>query len=130
MKANKIGITALTIVNIIWLSFSVFMITEQPVAGLIMLIPLGISLITFFIIKVVKKKTTFKALKYANLAFFIPAGIISIILSWYINSLPQSTIGFVIDLSKTGKYIEEKPTRNIIEESNEKEKRTFHDIQK
>lgn len=53
-------------INFAWLCFSI--LTKEFSIGLIMMIPLGLGLIIFFIAKQVKKFDTLRALKYANLA--------------------------------------------------------------
>jgi len=95
MNGSKIFVGILSVINLIWLGFSVYVLTKEFSTGLIMMIPLAISLITFFITKKVKNFDTFRAFKYANLGFFIPAGIIFILGFWYIGAGGGRTAGIV-----------------------------------
>ncbi|MCF7907199.1 hypothetical protein K9K85_02890 [Patescibacteria group bacterium] len=93
MNGQKIFVGILTVLNLIWLGFSIFVLFKEPSTGLIMMIPLAIGLITFFITKKVKKFDTFRAFKYASIAFFIPAGIIFVLGFWYIGAGGERTAG-------------------------------------
>jgi hypothetical protein len=93
MNGQKIFVGILTVINLIWLGFSIFVLFKEFSTGLIMMIPLAIGLITFFITKKVKKFDTFRAFKYASLGFFIPAGIIFALGFLYIGAGGGRTAG-------------------------------------
>jgi amino acid transporter len=75
MDKQKILTIILSIINIAWLLFSLIVLLQEGSELIIMFLPLVIGLITFVILKKIRKFETIRALKYSNIAFIIPVGI-------------------------------------------------------
>jgi len=77
MKSKNIFLGILSGINLIIFAYTIFVLFVSFGFGLIMLIPLILALITFVVLRKIKKFDTLRALKYANLVYFIPAGILA-----------------------------------------------------
>ncbi len=85
MKRQKIFVIISSIINLALLGFALLLLINKSIFGLFLtLFPLTIGLITFFIVKKVKKFEIMRALKYSHIAYFasylIPVGLFIIYL--------------------------------------------------
>jgi hypothetical protein len=81
MEGQKIFVIILSIINLILFGFAAYWAIKSISPGLFLAVfPLLIGFITFIIVREVKKFEMLRALKYANIAFFvsylIPIGIL------------------------------------------------------
>ena len=83
MEGQKVLVIILSFLNLIWLGLCALTLINSSEIGIFMLIPVLIGIITFVIVKIVKKFDTWRALKYANLAYFIPAGLLVVLFIFF-----------------------------------------------
>jgi hypothetical protein len=96
MDKQKIIVVILSIINLIWFIFSLYTISDL-VSGFIMLFPLVIGVIIFFILKKIRNFETIRALKYANLTSIIPIGIIIVVYFLFFRIISQPLAGSIVD---------------------------------
>jgi len=97
MDKQKILTIILSIINAIWVLYSInIIITHNLSKGLFFLIPIGLGVITFLVLKRIKHFETIRALKYANIVSIIPMGIIFIIYNFFFKFIPQPTAGEIM----------------------------------
>jgi hypothetical protein len=98
MDKRKILVIILTIINALWLLFSLYILSDDLTTGLTMLIPIAIGAVTFLILNKIKKFEAIRALKYANLASILPIGIIIVSYFVFYRFVAQPLAGELVSI--------------------------------